>query len=170
MVWENSWHDYFRAGRSLLIRASQKNLDADTNRNNHLCLDAHSRASPGGMAHPMVRNKQQRRVGECVARWRCILYHQSFAEGNSLMFLIIDTLFQVYTWGLIAYCVLDFFPQQGARQFKLSLVPFYEPFLTPIRSLVKPISNGWTALDLSPVVLLFIINILHWLAYRLFQM
>ena len=75
---------------------------------------------------------------------------------------ILSTLIQIYTWILIARLLLSWFPQppDWARPIYSFLYVMTEPVLRLVRPLVPPLRMGMTALDLSPIIIFVILQIL----------
>lgn len=72
------------------------------------------------------------------------------ALGNTIV-----TLLGYYSWVLIAYILLSWFP--NARESKVGQILTYlcEPFLNPFRRIIPPIGG---MLDISPIVALFVLR------------
>lgn len=72
------------------------------------------------------------------------------ALGNTIV-----TLLGYYSWVLIAYILLSWFP--NARESKIGQILSYlcEPFLNPFRRIIPPIGG---MLDISPIVALFVLR------------
>lgn len=69
-------------------------------------------------------------------------------------------LIEIFTWGLILFSILSFFPNQGARDLYLKLEKVYRPILEPISMLLNPIQKD-SGLDFSPLVLILILNMIQ---------
>jgi uncharacterized protein YggT (Ycf19 family) len=69
-------------------------------------------------------------------------------------------LIEIFTWGLILFSILSFFPNQGARDLYLKLEKVYRPILEPISMLLNPIQKN-LGLDFSPLVLILILNMIQ---------
>ena len=76
---------------------------------------------------------------------------------------IIYTIFNFYLWGLLIYGIIMIFEIEVS--FIRKGIPIYDVPLEYIRSIVKPISIGNRRLDLSFLILYFLLrmiqNILH---------
>lgn len=69
-------------------------------------------------------------------------------------------LIEIFTWGLILFSILSFFPNQGARDLYLKLEKVYRPILEPISMLLNPIQKN-LGLDFSPLILILILNMIQ---------
>lgn len=72
------------------------------------------------------------------------------ALGNTL-----SDLLGIYSWVLIGYILLSWFP--NAREYKFGQILSFlcEPFLAPFRRIIPPIGG---MLDISPIVALFVLR------------
>ncbi|KKK33700.1 cell division protein [Salinicoccus sediminis] len=70
----------------------------------------------------------------------------------------INTIFPIFTWGLIIYILSSWLPALRESSFGRILGKIYEPILEPVRNLIPPLGG---MLDLSPIILL--------IGLRLFQ-
>jgi YggT family protein len=75
---------------------------------------------------------------------------------------VLSTLLQIYTWILVARLLLSWFPHppDWARPIYVILFTLTEPVLRLVRPLVPPLRMGMTALDLSPIIIFVILQIL----------
>lgn len=67
---------------------------------------------------------------------------------------------KIFYWGLIIYCVLSFVQIPSARDVYFALGKVYRPVLEPISKLLEPVQKSLGGLDFSPIVLIFILNII----------
>ncbi len=74
---------------------------------------------------------------------------------------LIAQLLDLYALGLLAYVILSWVQNPTAARIRDGLGRFYVPLLNPLRSVLKPIALGGTALDLSPIVLFLAITVLR---------
>jgi YggT family protein len=77
--------------------------------------------------------------------------------------VILSTLLQVYIWLLIARLLLSWFPNppDALRPVYAFLYTITEPVLRLVRPLVPPLRMGMTALDLSPIIVFVVLQILY---------
>ena len=77
--------------------------------------------------------------------------------------MILSTLLQVYIWLLLARLILSWFPNppDALRPVYAFLFAITEPVLRLVRPLVPPIRMGMTALDLSPIIVFVVLEILY---------
>jgi uncharacterized protein YggT (Ycf19 family) len=66
---------------------------------------------------------------------------------------LIHYAFSIYALGLMAYVVCSWLVHPDANRLRLWLSRWYDPLLTPIRRVIPAPRFGYTAIDLSPVVL-----------------
>ncbi|WP_214827084.1 YggT family protein [Exiguobacterium algae] len=67
----------------------------------------------------------------------------------------IYTLLGYYSWVLIGYILLSWFPNARESKFGQVLSFLCEPFLAPFRRIIPPIGG---MLDISPIVALFVLR------------
>ncbi|ACQ71758.1 MAG: YggT family protein [Exiguobacterium sp.] len=72
------------------------------------------------------------------------------ALGNTL-----SDLLGIYSWVLIGYILLSWFPNARESKFGQILSFLCEPFLAPFRRIIPPIGG---MLDISPIVALFVLR------------
>ncbi|MGA9466988.1 MAG: YggT family protein [Exiguobacterium marinum] len=72
------------------------------------------------------------------------------ALGNTL-----SDLLGIYSWILIGYILLSWFPNARESKFGQILSALCEPFLAPFRRIIPPIGG---MLDISPIVALFVLR------------
>ena len=74
----------------------------------------------------------------------------------------VSWLLQVYTWILIARLVISWFPHppDWARPVYTFLYVMTEPVLRLVRPLIPPLRMGAMALDLSPILIFVVLQIL----------
>jgi YggT family protein len=75
---------------------------------------------------------------------------------------LISTLLQIYVFILIARLIISWFPHppDWARPIYTFLYVMTEPVLRLVRPLIPPIRMGAAALDLSPIVIFVVLQIL----------
>lgn len=71
-----------------------------------------------------------------------------------LLFNIIATIINYYSWALIIYILLSWFP--GARESAIGqfLARICEPYLEPFRKIIPPLGM----LDISPIVAILVLK------------
>lgn len=77
--------------------------------------------------------------------------------------MILSTLLQVYIWILIARLLLSWFPNppDALRPVYAFLYGVTEPVLRLVRPLVPPLRMGAMALDLSPIIVFVVLQIVY---------
>ena len=77
--------------------------------------------------------------------------------------MILSTLLQVYIWLLIARLLLSWFPNppDALRPVYAFLYSITEPVLRLVRPLIPPLRMGMTALDLSPIIVFVVLQIVY---------
>ena len=73
------------------------------------------------------------------------------ALGNTIV-----TLLGYYSWVLMAYILLSWFPNARESRFGQVLAMLVEPFLAPFRRIIPPIGG---MLDISPIVAFLVLNL-----------
>ncbi|AKG73711.1 YggT family protein [Salinicoccus halodurans] len=68
----------------------------------------------------------------------------------------INTVFPIFTWGLIIYILSSWLPALRESSFGQILGKIYEPILEPVRKLIPPLGG---MLDLSPIILIIGLNL-----------
>ena len=79
------------------------------------------------------------------------------------MIVVIVRLLEIYEFLLLARILLSFFPlSPGSPMTGVStfLYRVTEPVLGPIRRVIPPIGGGGMAIDLSPMIVFFVIGLL----------
>ncbi len=80
------------------------------------------------------------------------------------MALLLCNLLQIYLLALFARIILSWFPIPPGSPFAAIFSALYrvtEPVLGPIRRMIPPLSMGGMGLDLSPIVVIFGVQILQ---------
>lgn len=77
--------------------------------------------------------------------------------------MILSTLLQVYIWLLIGRLLLSWFPNppDALRPVYAFLYAITEPVLRLVRPLIPPLRMGMMALDLSPIIVFVVLQILY---------
>lgn len=83
------------------------------------------------------------------------------------VFALIFKLIELYSWALIIYILLSWFPNARESSFGQILTRICEPYLEPFRRFVPPIGM----IDISPIVAILTLNlataglsqVFHWI-------
>lgn len=67
---------------------------------------------------------------------------------------ILSTLIYYYSWALIIYILLSWFPNARSSSFGQFLGRICEPYLEPFRRIIPPLGM----IDLSPIVAFLVLN------------
>ena len=76
---------------------------------------------------------------------------------------IVHLILNVFLFSLMARIVLSWFPSSGPgtlETIQLVLFRITEPVLAPIRNLIPPVRFGGMGLDLSPLIVFLVLEIL----------
>ena len=82
----------------------------------------------------------------------------------NLVITIINTIFTVLTYYIVIYSLLTFF-MDPYHPVRATMAKIAEPMLLPIRKLIPSLGG----IDVSPIVLIFIIQILSALVIRILR-
>ena len=74
-----------------------------------------------------------------------------YAIGRTL-----STLLQYYSYVMIFYILLSWFPNASDSKFGQMIAMLVEPFLAPFRRIIPPIGG---MLDISPIVAFLVLNL-----------
>lgn len=72
------------------------------------------------------------------------------------LFSIIITAVEIYSWALIIYILMSWFPNARESSIGQMLTKICEPFLEPFRRVIPPIGG---MLDISPIVAILVLNL-----------
>ncbi|MGV2619966.1 YggT family protein [Halobacillus sp. ACCC02827] len=72
----------------------------------------------------------------------------------AFLFNIIGTVIQLYSWVLIIYILLSWFPGARESSFGEILGRLAEPFLEPFRRIIPPLGM----IDISPIVAILVLR------------
>ena len=78
-----------------------------------------------------------------------------------LLARVVYLILNVYALGLIVCTICTWIPHSKSVPLASWLRQWYEPFLEPIRSFIKPIKGGSTSIDFSPAILLIAIMLIR---------
>lgn len=79
---------------------------------------------------------------------------------------IIDIAFSVFIWLVIARCLLSFISHNPYHPIIRFVYDVTEPVMAPFRGILPPIGG----LDLSPIALLFALELVRWVLIRIVVM
>ena len=71
------------------------------------------------------------------------------------VFLIVATAIEIYSWALIIYILLSWFPGAKESTFGDFLARICEPYLEPFRRFIPPLGM----IDISPLVAIFALKL-----------
>lgn len=72
---------------------------------------------------------------------------------GELLFRVCDSALQIYSWGLIVYIFMSWFPGARESSIGLFLTKICEPYLEQFRRFIPPLGM----IDLSPIIGIFVI-------------
>jgi YggT family protein len=72
-----------------------------------------------------------------------------------MLFLLLYRLIDLYSWALIIYILLSWFPNARESSFGQILSRICEPYLEPFRRFVPPLGM----IDISPIVAIFVLKL-----------
>lgn len=78
----------------------------------------------------------------------------------------LTTLIDIYSYALIVYILMSWFPNARDTKIGQLLAAICEPYLEPFRRIIPPIGM----IDVSPIVALFVLNFATRGLYALFNM
>lgn len=67
---------------------------------------------------------------------------------------LIQQLIQIYSWALIVYILMSWFPSARDNSIGRFLARICEPYLEPFRRIIPPFGM----MDISPIVAFFVLN------------
>lgn len=73
------------------------------------------------------------------------------------MAALVNLLFTIYAYGLIAYAVLSWIQHPQALLVRRWLDRFYAPLLDPLRKAMGSMQTGGAQIDFSPMILLVVV-------------
>ena len=82
-----------------------------------------------------------------------------------LLYQIISNLIQIYSWALIIYILMSWFPNARETSIGQFLARICEPYLEPFRRFVPSIGM----IDISPIVAFIVLNLAQSGLYQLFK-
>ncbi|MBM7598672.1 YggT family protein [Virgibacillus halotolerans] len=82
------------------------------------------------------------------------------------LYRILDIAFQIYSWALIVYIFMSWFPGARESSIGLFLTKICEPYLEQFRKIIPPLGM----IDLSPIVGIFVIYLARTGLLELFKM
>jgi YggT family protein len=72
----------------------------------------------------------------------------------SFVFDLLQKLIEIYSWALIIYILLSWFPNARESSIGQFLARICEPYLEPFRKIIPPIGM----MDISPIVAFLVLN------------
>lgn len=72
---------------------------------------------------------------------------------NTLLYLL-TSLIQIYSWALIIYILMSWFPNARDTAIGRILVSICEPYLEPFRRIIPPLGM----IDISPIVAIMVLR------------
>ncbi|MGM0750352.1 MAG: YggT family protein [Bacillota bacterium] len=82
-----------------------------------------------------------------------------------LLYEILSNLIQIYSWALIIYILMSWFPNARETAIGQFLARICEPYLEPFRRFVPSIGM----IDISPIVAFIVLNLAQSGLYQLFR-
>ncbi|MFI8574758.1 MULTISPECIES: YggT family protein [Rossellomorea] len=82
-----------------------------------------------------------------------------------LLYEILSNLIQIYSWALIIYILMSWFPNARETAIGQFLSRICEPYLEPFRRFVPSIGM----IDISPIVAFIVLNLAQSGLYQLFR-
>ncbi|MDT9023847.1 MULTISPECIES: YggT family protein [Rossellomorea] len=82
-----------------------------------------------------------------------------------LLYEILSNLIQIYSWALIIYILMSWFPNARESAIGQFLSRICEPYLEPFRRFVPSIGM----IDISPIVAFIVLNLAQSGLYQLFR-
>jgi YggT family protein len=81
------------------------------------------------------------------------------------LFYLLSQLFQLYSWALIIYILLSWFPNARGSAIGQFLARICEPYLDPFRRIIPPLGM----IDISPIVAIMVLNFARSGLFQLFN-
>ncbi|MEH7075034.1 YggT family protein [Neobacillus drentensis] len=72
----------------------------------------------------------------------------------ALVFSLLQKLIEIYSWALIIYILMSWFPNARGTTIGQFLAKICEPYLEPFRKIIPPIGM----MDISPIVAFLVLN------------
>ncbi|KPL61202.1 YggT family protein [Bacillus sp. V-88] len=82
-----------------------------------------------------------------------------------MLYEILSKLIQIYSWALIIYILMSWFPNARETSIGQFLARICEPYLEPFRRFVPSIGM----IDISPIVAFIVLNLAQSGLYQLFR-
>jgi YggT family protein len=73
----------------------------------------------------------------------------------AFVFSLLQQLIQVYSWALIIYILMSWFPNARSSSIGQILAKICEPYLEQFRKIIPPLGM----IDISPIVAFFVLNL-----------
>ena len=84
-----------------------------------------------------------------------------------LVLRIVNVVFDVYLLGLLVFVFSSWIRHPFALDVRRRLEPFFEPLLKPIRNILGSYQMGRAQLDISPIILFFVLALVRNLVLRI---
>jgi YggT family protein len=72
----------------------------------------------------------------------------------AFVFNLVQQIIQIYSWALIIYILMSWFPNARGSSIGQFLARICEPYLEPFRKIIPPIGM----MDISPIVAFLVLN------------
>lgn len=72
-----------------------------------------------------------------------------------LIFVLLIELIKIYSWVLVIYIIMSWFPNARSSSFGEVLARICEPYLEPFRRIIPPIGM----IDISPLIAFFVLHL-----------
>ncbi|RKQ37409.1 YggT family protein [Oceanobacillus halophilus] len=82
------------------------------------------------------------------------------------IFQILDLALNIYSWGIIIYIFMSWFPGARESSFGEMLGRICEPYLEVFRKFIPPLGM----IDLSPIIAIFVLHLARMGLYEFFRM
>lgn len=73
----------------------------------------------------------------------------------AFVFELLQNIIQIYSWALIIYILMSWFPNARESSIGQFLARICEPYLEPFRKIIPPIGM----IDISPIVAFIVLNL-----------
>lgn len=83
-----------------------------------------------------------------------------------LVLVILDNAFIIYSYALIVYILMSWFPGARESAFGIILANICEPYLEQFRKFIPPLGM----IDISPIVAIFVLHLARYGLHTLFGM
>lgn len=84
---------------------------------------------------------------------------------STIVYLLVEAI-QIYSWAIIIYILMSWFPNARESKFGQLLGKIVEPYLEPFRKIIPPLGM----IDISPIVAIIVLNFAEYGAVELFRL